>query len=62
MRRSLADNSRGAGLALIEGVMGYYDGMGLSDQASAWALARATATRRCWCWTDGARPSPPPPW
>ena len=44
VRRSLADNSRGAGLALIEGVMGYYDGMGLSDQASAWALARATAT------------------
>ena len=42
--RSLADNSAGAGLALIEGVMGYYDGIGLSDQASAYHLARTTRT------------------
>ena len=42
--RSLADNSAGAGLALIEGVMGYSDGIGLSDQASAYHLARTTRT------------------
>ena len=42
--RSLTDNSAGAGLALIEGVMGYYDGIGLSDQASAYHLARTTRT------------------
>ena len=29
---------------VIEGVMGYYDGLGLSDEASTWAVARATKT------------------
>ena len=27
---------------VIEGVMGYYDGLGLSDEASTWTVARAT--------------------
>ena len=34
----------GRDLAVIEGVMGYYDGIALTSQASAYALARATAT------------------
>ena len=42
-RYLLEKNSRGSGLALIEGVMGYYDGIGLSADASAYDLARATA-------------------
>ncbi|MCI8933041.1 MAG: cobyrinate a,c-diamide synthase [Clostridiaceae bacterium] len=33
----------GCGLALIEGAMGYYDGVASSDQASAWQAARALA-------------------
>lgn len=41
-RYLLEKNSRGSGLALIEGVMGYYDGIGLSADASAYDLARAT--------------------
>ena len=40
-RYLLEKNSRGSGLALIEGVMGYYDGIGLSADASAYDLARA---------------------
>ena len=43
-RHLLEENSRGSGLALIEGVMGYYDGIGLSADASAWDLARTTRT------------------
>ena len=43
-RHLLEENSRGSGLALIEGVMGYYDGIGLSAEASAWDLARTTRT------------------
>lgn len=44
VRTLLEENSRGAGLALIEGVMGFYDGIALSSQASAYDLARATRT------------------
>lgn len=40
----LEENSRGAGLALVEGVMGFYDGIGLSSRASAYDLARVTRT------------------
>ncbi len=29
---------------VIEGVMGYYDGLGLSDEASTWTVAKATGT------------------
>ncbi len=34
----------GADFALVEGAMGYYDGLNNSDEASAWALARLTGT------------------
>ncbi len=43
-RSLLEENSAGSGLALIEGVMGYYDGIAMSQQASAYHLAKATAT------------------
>ncbi|WP_297208790.1 cobyrinate a,c-diamide synthase [uncultured Flavonifractor sp.] len=43
-RYLLAKNSAGAGLSLLEGVMGYYDGIAMSHQASAYHLARVTCT------------------
>ena len=43
-RYLLEQNSARAGLALIEGVMGYYDGIALSHEASAWQLAKVTDT------------------
>ncbi|BDF71330.1 cobyrinic acid a,c-diamide synthase [Oscillospiraceae bacterium] len=43
-RALLAENAAGAGLAVVEGVMGYYDGVALSSRASAYDLARATRT------------------
>ena len=44
-RALLAQNSAGADLAVLEGVMGYYDGLGgLSDTGSAYHLARETKT------------------
>ena len=43
-RALLARSSRGCQITLIEGVMGYYDGVSVSDQASAWDIARATNT------------------
>lgn len=43
-RYLLERNSVGAGLALIEGVMGYYDGIAMSHEASAYHLAKATRT------------------
>ena len=43
-RHLLEENSRGSGLALIEGVMGYYDGIAMSHEASAYHLAKATNT------------------
>ena len=43
-RSLLAQNSIGSGLALIEGVMGYYDGIAMSHEASAYHLAKATNT------------------
>lgn len=43
-RYLLEKNSAGAGLALIEGVMGYYDGIAMSHEASAYHLARVTET------------------
>jgi cobyrinic acid a,c-diamide synthase len=45
VRRILGENSRGKDLALLEGVMGYYDGLGgASAEASTWRLAQATGT------------------
>lgn len=43
-RRLLAKNSVGSHLAILEGAMGYYDGIGTTDQASAYDLARETAS------------------
>lgn len=43
-RALLRQNSAGCDLALLEGAMGYYDGIALSSEASAWALSRATET------------------
>ena len=43
-RYLLEQNSAGSGLALIEGVMGYYDGIAMSHEASAYHLARVTET------------------
>ena len=43
-RYLLEQNSTGSGLALIEGVMGYYDGIAMSHEASAYHLARVTET------------------
>lgn len=41
----LARNSRGCDVSVIEGVMGYYDGMGLtSAKASSYELAKASRT------------------
>lgn len=40
-----AEGSQGAGIAVLEGVMGYYDGMHVSDtEASSYDVARATET------------------
>lgn len=44
-RYLLARNARGADISVMEGVMGYYDGLGgVSDIASAYDLARVTKT------------------
>lgn len=37
-------NAQGMDIAVIEGVMGYYDGIGMEDTASSYALARDTQT------------------
>ena len=45
LRYILADNSRDCDIAVIEGVMGYYDGLGgISQRASAYDVARTTDT------------------
>ena len=45
VRYLLAENSTGCGIAVIEGVMGYYDGMGFEDSsASCWDIARITGS------------------
>ena len=41
---TLASAARGHGLAVVEGVMGLYDGLGGTDRASSWQLAAATRT------------------
>lgn len=40
----LKKESTGCDLTVLEGAMGYYDGIALSSEASAWALSRATET------------------
>lgn len=44
VRSLLRKGAKGADLAVLEGVMGYYDGVALSSQASPWHLAKATKT------------------
>ena len=44
VRRSLMENTPNGSTAVIEGVMGYYDGIAMSSQASAYDLARTTET------------------
>lgn len=45
VRRLLVENTRCADIAVLEGAMGYYDGLGgFSEQASAYAVAYATQT------------------
>ena len=44
LRFLLAKHGAGMELTVIEGVMGYYDGLGLTSRASTYELARKTAT------------------
>ncbi len=44
VRRSLWVNTRTGGPAVLEGAMGYYDGIAMTGEASAWDLARVTGT------------------
>ncbi len=44
VRRLLARAATTAGVTLLEGAMGYYDGIGIADDASAYAVSRATET------------------
>lgn len=43
-RRLLAENSRDCQLAVLEGAMGFYDGIGVTTEASAYDLAKVTGT------------------
>ena len=42
VRSLVADSAAQTDVTIIEGVMGYYDGIAVSDQASAWDVARVT--------------------
>ena len=44
VRRSLLENTPEGSAAVIEGVMGYYDGIAMSSRAGAYDLARTTGT------------------
>src|SRR5699024_2160542 len=44
VRNLLWTNGRTGDLAVIEGAMGYYDGIGMGEKASAYQLARTTGT------------------
>lgn len=44
VRGLLVQGSSAADIAVLEGVMGYYDGAGMTDEASSWHLAHATGT------------------
>ena len=44
VRRLVADSATVNDVIVIEGVMGYYDGIAVSDEASAWHVACATDT------------------
>ncbi|MDR3264672.1 MAG: cobyrinate a,c-diamide synthase, partial [Synergistaceae bacterium] len=44
LRHLLRKNARGADMSVIEGVMGFYDGMGTGTSASTCEVATATKT------------------
>lgn len=44
VKKSLSKNGRGNDLSIIEGVMGYYDGLGLSTNSSSYHLSQVTKT------------------
>ena len=44
VRSRLVSAAQDHGLAVLEGVMGFYDGQGNTDRASSWRLAQATRT------------------
>ncbi|MCC8107824.1 MAG: cobyrinate a,c-diamide synthase, partial [Planctomycetes bacterium] len=44
VRKLLARAAATAGVTVIEGAMGYYDGIGTTDEASAYAVSRITET------------------
>ena len=44
LRYIMASESENCDIAVAEGVMGYYDGIGFSSEASTWSVAKATAT------------------
>lgn len=44
VRALLAKGATGADVSVVEGVMGYYDGIGAGTEASSWRVASATAT------------------
>lgn len=44
VRRLVAEGAQRSDITIIEGVMGYYDGIAVSDVASAWDVARVTQT------------------
>lgn len=44
LRRILAIGGEGADISVIEGAMGFYDGLAGSDDCSAWSLAKSTGT------------------
>ena len=44
VRSLLVEDSDGCDVTVIEGVMGFYDGISVSDEASAWDVARTTDT------------------
>ena len=44
VRQILLEHARGAAFSLLEGAMGYYDGIGFTERAGSYDLARATRT------------------
>lgn len=44
VRGLLAHGAKSAGIAVLEGVMGYYDGAGMTSDASSWHVASETQT------------------
>ena len=44
VRALVADSAAAADITIIEGAMGFYDGIAVSDEASAWHVAHVTET------------------